>query len=315
MDRGINKMIEKLNAYSEQNGDKDKKNKEVALVVNLPRHPLMAAVENENFKKQKKEVLLDAELGLKNQCAIDTIELLRNDIDELTSSAKYYEVDENILNRLFKIGLLKLQCLPYNFNALIGSIFKVIKTSVICLIGMFSCIAVIVWRVSNTPIQSYTAFSQGAFWYFALIVVMAIIVFVFLIFSFSKLGVRSVSKDKNDTVIKRTIKFEFEFLTVRLKNERLQETRIKIPYGAKLKLKEAKDTSIFEDFKIVYPGSNLEHTEKTFIFSRKLLDPAIIGITSDNRMYMIVYWDVQKDVEKTLKDIKTFTKFKLGNKR
>lgn len=313
MNKNIDKIINKLK--SSQNDQEDKDEKRIVPIVNIPRHPLMAAIENKHFKQQKKEVLLDAELGLENQCAIDTIDLLKEDINELTSSANYYEVNQNILNKLFKVDLLKFQCLPYNFMVLIGSIFKVIKTSVICLIGMVASLAIVVFMADNVPTQYGTTFSTGAFWYWALFAIMIIVTVVFLRFSINKLGFRIVSNNNGEKVINRIFKFEFDFLTVRLTRENLKETSVKIPYGAKLKLREAMETNIFENFKIVYPTSFIEHTEKTFIFSRRPLDPAIIGISSDNRQYMIVYWDVEKDIDKTLRDIKVLTKFKLANKR
>lgn len=93
-----------------------------------------------------------------------------------------------------------------------------------------------------------------------------------------------------------------ESLKVELKMEGLGETRIRIPYGAMLRVKEAKDSKMFNAFFIVYPAK-----KEKLAFN----DPAIVGRLPDGRLKMIVYWDIKKDIERVLKDIRTSFPLKL----
>jgi hypothetical protein len=101
---------------------------------------------------------------------------------------------------------------------------------------------------------------------------------------------------------------EYEVLKVKLDMTPLKKVDMKIPYGAKLKVQEAAKTGIFEDFVLAKPVFSVE--QKEIIIDLKP-DPAILGITKDSRMFMIVYWDIQKDKEKVLKEIHRFRKYKL----
>ena len=71
---------------------------------------------------------------------------------------------------------------------------------------------------------------------------------------------------------------------------------------------EEKKTGIFEDFIFAQPEFFVEN--KT-VEPRIKIDPAILGMTKDQRMFMIVYWDVEHDVEHVLTQIDAFKKFKL----
>jgi len=103
-------------------------------------------------------------------------------------------------------------------------------------------------------------------------------------------------------------------IEVSLEIKPIQETAIKIPYGAKLKMEEAFDSKIFKNFVIAYPKFNIKKHKllvKEKIIPRIDFDPAICGITEDGRLHMIVYWDIKKDKDKTIKSIERFKKHKL----
>jgi hypothetical protein len=117
----------------------------------------------------------------------------------------------------------------------------------------------------------------------------------------------------------------YDKLFAKLEMIPLSEATMKIPYGAKLKTAEAKRTGIFKEFAIVYPkfqvgekvvnvgGGKIRGLDgSTAKFFQSLnVDPAIVGITDDKRYFMVVYWDVQHDVERVLDEIEDFKKFKL----
>jgi hypothetical protein len=74
---------------------------------------------------------------------------------------------------------------------------------------------------------------------------------------------------------------------IRIKYDDLKETNKIMPYGVLLKYQEAKQSGKFCDYKIAYP----ERLKKEYT------DPALLGITKDNRTFLITYWDIEKDIE------------------
>ena len=93
-------------------------------------------------------------------------------------------------------------------------------------------------------------------------------------------------------------------LNVEFKIEDIKETTVRIPKGAKIKLLKAVKSKIFDEFVIAYPkfAKTIKHIYP---------DPAILGKTTDGRMYMIVYWDVKKDVDKTPTAMEAYLKYKI----
>jgi hypothetical protein len=79
-------------------------------------------------------------------------------------------------------------------------------------------------------------------------------------------------------------------------------------------MKEAKDSGLFEGFSIVRPEFFTD--QKSFKPSFQLPpfppDPAILGVTKDNRMFMVVWWDIEHDVDRVKTNIKKFKKFKIA---
>lgn len=81
-----------------------------------------------------------------------------------------------------------------------------------------------------------------------------------------------------------------------LKFERIKDTKIAIPYGACLKIKEASQKK-FDKILICYP----EITKQKFI-----TDPAIIGVYEKGdtmSLHLIYYWDIPKDIERAKHEI------------
>ncbi len=106
------------------------------------------------------------------------------------------------------------------------------------------------------------------------------------------------------TAIKRD---DFEgLLKAEVTLEDISHTRLKIPYGAALRYQEAVERKIFDKFVVAFPNV-VEHK-----ISR---DPAILGVKytseGDAEMYMVVYWDLERDKARVIKQIKDFGKFKV----
>jgi hypothetical protein len=81
----------------------------------------------------------------------------------------------------------------------------------------------------------------------------------------------------------------------------------------KLKLKEAKDSGLFEGFSIATPEFHTNRVNyKPRFHLPEVKDPAILGITKDNRMYMIAWWDEKRDIDRVKMNIKKFKKFKIA---
>ena len=111
----------------------------------------------------------------------------------------------------------------------------------------------------------------------------------------------------------RDVSFKYWFIGVKLNMESVSQTAIQIPYPAKLKMKEAKDSGLFEGFSIVRPEffTDQKSFKPSFQFPR-FSDPAILGVTKDSRMFMVVWWDIEHDVDRVKTSIKKFKKFKVS---
>jgi hypothetical protein len=243
----------------------------------------------------KDEIALDIELGLKNQFSIDQKKILKRDIDELTKSNNYYQVTSKLLGRMFKIGSLRSGCFFYNIKNGIVKTLIGIKVPLITIIIMM---IILKGLFIAAPITSH---SNSAYYTIAQIfcpigiisLVIGLIVFI-LSFTSQKVG---------------RIKFRFQFIDVKLKIENIKETMVTIPRMAKLKIKEAKDSGIFEEFTIAYPYFSVNREEYT---PYRKVDPIILGITKDNREFMICWWDLAKDIDKVQTHINMFKKFKIS---
>jgi len=241
------------------------------------------------------ELELDKVLGLKNQAFMDLATVVRKDIDELTKSNDYYEVDEDDLEKLFEIPTLRRKC--WNFN--IWNAFKAVAPIIEG--GIFAAITYFIfyYLIEGSPSDQTMQFSE-----FVLGIVGIITAIITIGWPIGR-----YTETKNDDTGKMEGGVSAQFAGVKLIVEDLTKTNIKIPRGAKLKTLEAQDTKIFDKFQICYPHFHIK--EKVFKINLPKLDPAIVGVTADKRMYMVCYWDIQNDIEKVNRSINRLKKFKL----
>jgi hypothetical protein len=267
--------------------------------VSYLRHP-KAPAEADYTKAKKDEINLDVELGLQGQFTLDQNSLLKQDINELTKSNDYREVTPRILDKLFKMAQLKTMCFVPNVKEISMQTFRGIRVpllfSVLTVALVVACVQLgYKGNGINGPHSMYLDLS-------ALVTgIGAVCSVVIGISSFFSGGVLH-----NDVV------FEYCFLGVRLKMESVNQTKMKIPYPAKLKMKEAKDSGLFKDFVITHPEFYTE--SKKFKPELKLPsfpDPIVLGVAEDNRMFMVAWWDIKRDIDRVKENIKVFKKFKV----
>ncbi|MBD3262181.1 MAG: hypothetical protein GF334_11035 [Candidatus Altiarchaeales archaeon] len=267
--------------------------------VDRARHHLMADKEREYSERARKELELEEELGLRNQAGLTQEEILQKDIDELTSSRDFYEVDSKILARLFGMRGLKKKCDMHNLREFISVTYRALKWEML-LLGVSVALTVGLIEAWRGCYDLMAASSLDVYHIIGTILVGAA---AFTGFCF--LGYRLCSGKH----------FEYEFMKVELRSEDLVQTRVRIPYGAMLKTAEAKRTEIFTQFGLVRPEFKTLKTEKGWepIDLRRALptDPAIVGHTEDGRQFLIVYWDIEKDRARVLRNIAQFKKHKL----
>jgi hypothetical protein len=274
--------------------DPEKKNLPATLEsVKIFRHPLMEGKVTKDLAILVDELEIDRKLGLIYQAQETTEEILRKDIDELTSSKDFFEVSRKLVEKLFSLGKLKITCFFSNVKEAIHQTLIVAGPGIAMVLGglLLFIPVIILWsHLGKIPESKVTA---GIFCLF------------FLNVAFSMgLGVLVIAGYVNMFYEKT---YRYDFLKVQINYVPLNEAQVKIPRGAKLKVLEAQETKIFEGFVLASPKFIVEHKEVQF--SRP--DPAILGVTKDKRLFMIVYWDVERDVERVVKDIETFKKFKL----
>ena len=255
------------------------------------RHPLMTDKESDYVIKAREELKLDEELGLSNQAIKTAKSVFEKDIDELTNSRDYYQVDRKTIEKLFDIKKFKRMLFIKNrlnhvkgyFAAQVSPISFLSSALLMLATGIYLCSI----GTDKGVITNSFAFSSG-------------IVGIVLSIGFFICSLASFLTNKGS--------YTYETADVDLNIENISSTDIKIPYGAKLKTLEAKESAIFEDFMIITPQFTVNNK---VVPTRKNLDPAIVGLTKDNRMFMICYWDIKNDKEKVMKDIEKYKKFKI----
>jgi hypothetical protein len=261
----------------------------------LVRHSLMIGSSNAVIEALNKELQVDMELGLKKQAELTTIKAIEQDIDELTSSRDYFEVSPALLDELFQIRALQGKCLWSNTLSRIAGFFKagVLPLSIhaFFLLSLTPLLKFSMWvwphaAVTPTPLLVTGCIINCLLWIGSLCL---------LIGGFATWGGKSI---------------RYTQMNVGVITRPLDDVTEKIPYGAKLKVLEAKNTGIFKNFVYAAPIFNAEKGQHTFNFPS--VDPAILGVTPDYRQYMIVYWDIDKDVARVIKEIEQFKKFKLN---
>jgi hypothetical protein len=267
--------------------DAEIKNKVVSVVG---RHPLMEDVETSYYLKKKKEIELDQELGLTNQSLISNMELLKNDIDHLTSSKKYYPVTERMLNQMFRIRKLKNKCLLHNLKEIFDKTWN--RLWLFFTSASLTC--------GSAFLIKYSMIKDLYLWKN---VFMSSTIFFGCICTISAFFALFI----------KGIKIRYQYIQIELMKEPINVTKYKIPYGAKLKMKEALDTKIFKDFIIAYPKVEVRN-EEIDVKIRMETDPALLGITDDKREFLICWWDVKHDIDKAEKKIDWIKKFKVETK-
>lgn len=255
--------------------------KEIAIAPK--RHQLLVDVDKPYVKDFEKEIELDIKLNLKNQAKQTTESLLMKDIDELTSSNDYKEVNDIIIERMFSIPLLKRNVMYHNVKSATKAWFKSFWPACGILLGLvcFST-ALIVGGVN----QSWVVGVSG------MIPSVCIFVISWII------------------DVHYNHKFRYDWITVLLKKNDVTDTEIKIPYGAKLKLLEAQESKIFDKFLITYPDVEIETRTKNPP-KMEFTDPAIVGLTADKRMYLICWWDIEQDIDRVTNKIDWIKKYKV----
>lgn len=287
------KIIQATNAEFEV-VDGEKKNLPATLEsVKIYRHPLMEGKVTKDLSALVDELEIDKKLGLSYQAQETAEEILRKDIDELTSSKDYFQVTGKLIEKLFCLGNLRMMCFIANIKEIKNEILKVGGPGISMIIGSFIAVLPVVLFWTYLAKIHENKFVFGFFCLALLNVIFSAGVAVLHI-----AGWVNIFYEKT---------YRYDFMKVQINYVPLKEAQVKIPRGAKLKVLEAMETKIFEDFVLVSPKFIVEHKEVHF--SRP--DPAILGVTKDKRHFMIVYWDVERDVERVIKDIDAFKKFKL----
>jgi hypothetical protein len=262
----------------------------------LTRHPLMQTKITPEIEKIQTELQVDKELGLKAQAASTSRKSLIHDIDELTKSNNYFQVTKPLLRRLFQMNRLFLTCLLTNIRQFRKAFASSCMIPVMLSILTLGSIPLLVWAsaVVFGSTCTWMHITEGFFVVFGWIG--AIITGCFAVYHWAH------------------VTMEWETVDVELMSKALSDVDVSIPLGAKLKVLEAKRTEIFENFIYVHPlfSVNQHVIDVKKYIPRVTLDPAILGVTKDGRMYMIVYWDLKHDVEHVLNQIKDFKKFKVA---
>jgi hypothetical protein len=244
-------MIKAVDAeYSVYNEITDKSNLPATLdCVEFLRHP-KAEQSPAYLAEIKEEIALDLELGLQSQYAMDQKKILKNDIDELTKSNEYHQVSKSMLEKLFHIDELKLRCFPHNLKEAVVQSFK--GGWIPLLFAGLTVILTILTIYSGSYGNSLEAAHRPESLFMCIVAtLLGMGALVCLVFIFtSAFGGAFGERD-----------FEYDFIDVKLILEDIRTTSVSIPKMAKLKLKEAKDSGLFEDFTIAHPQFIVDHKE------------------------------------------------------
>lgn len=97
-------------------------------------------------------------------------------------------------------------------------------------------------------------------------------------------------------------------IILRLKKDRVEASGVAIPFGAQLRLEEAKEMGLFESFQVVYPNVI---TEAALAAERaRERDPALVGIYQ-GAMFLICSWDLPQDVKRVEADMEALKALKI----
>lgn len=284
------------------------------------RHPTMKGVSRDYLERLQDELDVDQQLGLKNQMEIDTAQVLKEDINDLTKSNEYYQVTPELIEKIFRVPQMNLKCFWLNVWEAISKTVMAFKYALCFWIPSF----VAAWF----SVASFVHFAANQKEFLSFQGVMLALASVIMLICGFTIGMKG-----KETVIKKVTKqgsyrdapelveeqrafvfrFNYKFLWVKVKQENIKETGIKLPYHAKLKVLEARDKKIFEDFIIMYPEMHIitHEVEKITVIENRPPDPVILGVTRDKRFYMVAWWDIEKDIDRVEQNIELFKKFKV----
>jgi hypothetical protein len=224
--------------------------------------------------------------------------LLKNDIDELTKSNEYHQVSKKMLNQLFGINKLRSSAFPYHVKEAITRSLYGLRFPFMWF-GFIAICSILIYTLCHVKVGIDIDLK-------GLSVVLGVL-------SFIGCGIGSICGFVNCFISDRRdprVQLNYDFIKVALEMEPIKQTKVKIPLMAKLKIKEAKDSELFEDFTIAYPRVTLEN-KKHWLGLHKKVDPVILGVTKDERMFMVCWWDVKHEVDRAQTDLNMFKKYKV----
>jgi hypothetical protein len=274
-----------------------------AIKIDQFRHPLMVEKTTSYVEHYQKEIEADAKLGLKKQPT--TSDLLKADILELTSSNEYYQVTPDLLRRMFNFRKLRAMCMGVNTRSFFSAFWGEIKDPfkwVLLTGGLTGIFFMLFWCTAIvTPDHNPKGWAMlGA----ALGTIGSLMGMVFTIAC-----VVEIFSGRTH----RGLHVSWDILKVKLEMETIEDTSIKIPYAAKLKTIEAKEKGIFETFAIAFPKLEVERGEFRIEMPKlPRVDPVILGVARDKRMFLIAWWDIAHDIDKVQTNIEMFKKFKVS---
>ncbi len=97
-------------------------------------------------------------------------------------------------------------------------------------------------------------------------------------------------------------------IILRLKKDSPERSGVAIPFGAQLRLEEAKEKGIFDSFQVIYPNIVTE-TQLAAERARER-DPALVGICA-GAMFLICSWDLPEDIKKAETDMEALKALKI----
>jgi len=274
------------------------KNNEVALLRTEARHPqALSQGLNPNAALIEEEIALDLELGLPKQAEIDAQRLFSDDVKELTCLSSYQRVTPKVVEKMFGLGKVRWICALWNAQSAVGTVVKGFMPSLIGL-GLATLASLATWRLAliAAPYRLGNAV-------------------IFLVVAFGVIGaavgaiwamVYSITEPFNRN---GGNELKFRFIWPKLDIEQVENTSIRIPNGAKLALKKARETGIFDDFAVASPEITV--TTPSIKYRPKPPDPVLLGVTKNLQYYLVAWWDIEKDVDRIQRDLRVLRKFRV----
>ncbi len=257
----------------------------------------------EVMERIQEDIALNLSLGLNSQSKIQINEVVENEIEKLTSDS-YPEIDERGLRKLFGVSAFRPALLLHNFVQLLKNLVVV---------AMIPSFVVVVRHVF--PFLGNVIETSGLFLACVGILgtALAAVGVVFSVLYWIASVPSMVSAQAKDNPCGWPTWLQARYLLLDIKIELASETSIKIPYGVKLKMKEAKDKNIFSGFVVAYPQIVSPEFKMFSRLKANFVDPALMGVNRVNGervMHLISYWDIEKDKERILNDMKRMKKLK-----